>query len=180
MHPHDSRALAYWAQLSVLNQIVVISQQLRDDVNNMANHKYIAHQLALLYVCMYVCMCVCCYGFPHVAQQGVIQCGGAIKGYKDDIEVRASATVHTSPKLTRIETICRREGGVPGEEQRGAAAADAGAQAVGHGVDGADHVGHSRAAPRGLVDDGRGGRHGVSRPPRETKRLSNAVARAPT
>ena len=63
---------------------MVISQQLRDDVNNMGNHKYIAHQLALLYVSIRT-HAGCSSLIP--AQQGVIQCGGAIKNYKDDIEV---------------------------------------------------------------------------------------------
>ena len=50
---------AYFAQMAVMNQIIVIAEQLRYDTEHLDNHKYIAHQLALLYVRVCVCVCVC-------------------------------------------------------------------------------------------------------------------------
>jgi len=40
----------YW--MMVLNQLVTISSQLRKDVTTIQNHKYLAHQIALLYQCL--------------------------------------------------------------------------------------------------------------------------------
>jgi hypothetical protein len=39
----------YLRQMSILNQAMSLSLQLRDDIH-LTNHKYIAHQIALLYV----------------------------------------------------------------------------------------------------------------------------------
>ena len=40
----------YFQHLSTLNQVSMMCQQLRHDATNLSNHKYIAHQIALLYV----------------------------------------------------------------------------------------------------------------------------------
>jgi len=42
----------YINSISVLNQLVFMSSQLRTDVINLNNHKYVAHQIALLYQCL--------------------------------------------------------------------------------------------------------------------------------
>ncbi|XP_043928403.1 uncharacterized protein LOC122802714 isoform X2 [Protopterus annectens] len=39
----------YFSYVSKLNQLVVLSQQLEDDVQHLGSHKYIAHQLSILY-----------------------------------------------------------------------------------------------------------------------------------
>jgi len=39
----------YLLQVGVLNQLVIISKQLLHDISSLDNHKYIAHQIALLY-----------------------------------------------------------------------------------------------------------------------------------
>ncbi|XP_072541297.1 uncharacterized protein [Salminus brasiliensis] len=39
----------YFPHLGKLNQLVVLSQQLEDDVKHLGSHKYIAHQLAVIY-----------------------------------------------------------------------------------------------------------------------------------
>ncbi|XP_072033998.1 uncharacterized protein [Amphiura filiformis] len=39
----------YFQHLSTLNQVSMMCQQLRHDATNLSNHKYIAHQIALLY-----------------------------------------------------------------------------------------------------------------------------------
>uniref|UniRef100_A0A3B1K4E0 Si:ch211-218d20.15 n=1 Tax=Astyanax mexicanus TaxID=7994 RepID=A0A3B1K4E0_ASTMX len=41
--------LDYFPHLGKLNQLVVLSQQLEDDVKHLGSHKYIAHQLAVIY-----------------------------------------------------------------------------------------------------------------------------------
>ena len=45
-----SLLLAYFSQISKLNALMAMSQQLNTDAMNPAAHKYSAHQLALLYV----------------------------------------------------------------------------------------------------------------------------------
>ena len=45
-----SLPLAYFSQISKLNALMAMSQQLNTDAMNPAAHKYSAHQLALLYV----------------------------------------------------------------------------------------------------------------------------------
>lgn len=42
--------LGYFQQFAMLNQMVTMCQQLNSDIFNLTNHKYIAHQTALLYV----------------------------------------------------------------------------------------------------------------------------------
>eukprot|EP00042_Codosiga_hollandica_P035782 m.268103 g.268103 ORF g.268103 m.268103 type:complete len:144 (+) comp54723_c4_seq17:35-466(+) len=71
--PRGSRAqsvfliTAYFAQVSTLGQIMVLAKQLQEDVKQLDNHKYVAHQMALLYQC-------------------VVQFGGCFKPFKDEIE----------------------------------------------------------------------------------------------
>lgn len=43
---------AYFAHLSVLNQLVTVANQILHDLESLSNHKYIAHQVALLYQCL--------------------------------------------------------------------------------------------------------------------------------
>jgi len=43
---------AYFAHLSVLNQLVSVAKQILHDLESLSNHKYIAHQVALLYQCL--------------------------------------------------------------------------------------------------------------------------------
>ena len=40
----------YFPHIGKLNQLLVLSQQLEDDVKHLGSHKYIAHQLAVIYV----------------------------------------------------------------------------------------------------------------------------------
>ena len=40
----------YFGHMSVLNQLYEMAAQINHDVRNLPNHKYIAHQFALLYV----------------------------------------------------------------------------------------------------------------------------------
>ncbi|KAG7261761.1 hypothetical protein CRUP_009513, partial [Coryphaenoides rupestris] len=40
----------YFSHLAKLNQLLVLSQQLEEDVRHLGSHKYIAHQLSVLYV----------------------------------------------------------------------------------------------------------------------------------
>ncbi|XP_068124215.1 uncharacterized protein [Hyperolius riggenbachi] len=39
----------YYAHIGKLNQLLVLSQQLEDDVKHLGSHKYVAHQLSVLY-----------------------------------------------------------------------------------------------------------------------------------
>ncbi|CAI9548226.1 unnamed protein product [Staurois parvus] len=39
----------YFAHIGKLNQLLVLSQQLEDDVKHLGSHKYVAHQLSVLY-----------------------------------------------------------------------------------------------------------------------------------
>lgn len=43
---------SYFAHLSVLNQLLSMCEQLSADIATMSNHKYVAHQIALLYQCL--------------------------------------------------------------------------------------------------------------------------------
>ncbi|XP_075056170.1 uncharacterized protein LOC142141516 isoform X2 [Mixophyes fleayi] len=43
----------YYAHIGKLNQLLVLSQQLEDDVQHLGSHKYVAHQLSVLYVLSY-------------------------------------------------------------------------------------------------------------------------------
>ncbi|CAB4397852.1 unnamed protein product [Rhizophagus irregularis] len=49
--PGKADALAHFHEMNVLNQLVSISLQLQQDIK-LTNHKYMAHQLALLYQCL--------------------------------------------------------------------------------------------------------------------------------
>jgi len=50
--PTRQPGLDYLAQVSVLNQLLSMSRQLHNDSQTKTNHKYIAHQIALLYQCL--------------------------------------------------------------------------------------------------------------------------------
>eukprot|EP00959_Pyramimonas_sp_CCMP1952_P351075 7354731-Pyramimonas_sp.AAC.1 len=55
--PNPSRAekqpgLDYFGQMTVWNQLLTMTEQLHHDAENAINHKYIAHQIALLYQCL--------------------------------------------------------------------------------------------------------------------------------
>ena len=50
----DQLWMDYFAQMNSLNQILSLSMQLKQDIN-LSNHKYIAHQLALLFQCLHSC-----------------------------------------------------------------------------------------------------------------------------
>ncbi|XP_069828482.1 uncharacterized protein [Dendropsophus ebraccatus] len=39
----------YYSHIGKLNQLLVLSQQLEDDVKHLGSHKYVAHQLSVLY-----------------------------------------------------------------------------------------------------------------------------------
>lgn len=45
---------AFWAEyffhIAKLNQLLVLSQQLEEDIRHLGSHKYIAHQLSVIYV----------------------------------------------------------------------------------------------------------------------------------
>lgn len=45
----------YFPQLAMLHQLVVMCKQLDHDIVHLSNHKYMAHQTALLFVRQYVC-----------------------------------------------------------------------------------------------------------------------------
>uniref|UniRef100_A0A3B4AG64 Uncharacterized protein n=1 Tax=Periophthalmus magnuspinnatus TaxID=409849 RepID=A0A3B4AG64_9GOBI len=39
----------YFSHIAKLNQLLVLSQQLEEDINHLGSHKYIAHQLSVVY-----------------------------------------------------------------------------------------------------------------------------------
>lgn len=45
-------ATEYFFHVAKLNQLLVLSQQLEEDIRHLGSHKYIAHQLSVLYVRM--------------------------------------------------------------------------------------------------------------------------------
>jgi len=47
-----SIVLDYFGQIAILNQVVAMSDQLQNDIHQSKNHKYVAHQVALLYQCL--------------------------------------------------------------------------------------------------------------------------------
>ena len=47
-----TRGWEYFEHVSSLHQLLSMATQLRRDASNPANHKYVAHQIALLYQCM--------------------------------------------------------------------------------------------------------------------------------
>ncbi|GBG69142.1 hypothetical protein CBR_g3841 [Chara braunii] len=51
-HPQPQPGLEYLSHVSQINQILTLGGQLEEDVQRQHNHKYIAHQLALLYQCL--------------------------------------------------------------------------------------------------------------------------------
>lgn len=40
----------YFPHIGRLNQLLVLCQQLEDDIRHLGSHKYIAHQLSVIYV----------------------------------------------------------------------------------------------------------------------------------
>lgn len=40
----------YFFHIAKLNQLLVLSQQLEEDIRHLGSHKYIAHQLSVIYV----------------------------------------------------------------------------------------------------------------------------------
>lgn len=44
---------AYFPHIGRLNQLLVLSQQLDEDVKHLGSHKYIAHQLSAIYVSLF-------------------------------------------------------------------------------------------------------------------------------
>lgn len=40
----------YFFHVAKLNQLLVLSQQLEEDIRHLGSHKYIAHQLSVIYV----------------------------------------------------------------------------------------------------------------------------------
>lgn len=40
----------YYSHVTKLNQLLVLSQQLEEDIRHLGSHKYIAHQLSVIYV----------------------------------------------------------------------------------------------------------------------------------
>uniref|UniRef100_A0A3B3RNB4 Si:ch211-218d20.15 n=1 Tax=Paramormyrops kingsleyae TaxID=1676925 RepID=A0A3B3RNB4_9TELE len=45
----EKPAMDYFPHIARLNQVLVLSQQLEDDVKHLGSHKYVAHQLSVLY-----------------------------------------------------------------------------------------------------------------------------------
>lgn len=45
----------YFSHIAKLNQLLVLSQQLEEDIRHLGSHKYIAHQLSVIYVSNYMC-----------------------------------------------------------------------------------------------------------------------------
>ncbi|XP_073255439.1 uncharacterized protein [Porites lutea] len=64
---HKSSMDGYFQHLGMLNQLITLSHQLNSDAFNLTNHKYMAHQTALLY-------------------QSVNQAGPPLADYKKNIE----------------------------------------------------------------------------------------------
>jgi hypothetical protein len=46
----------YFASVSTLSQLTTLARQMHNDCVNTSSHKYIAHQLALMYVSIYIYM----------------------------------------------------------------------------------------------------------------------------
>eukprot|EP01111_Echinosteliopsis_oligospora_P016444 TRINITY_DN6842_c0_g1_i1.p1 TRINITY_DN6842_c0_g1~~TRINITY_DN6842_c0_g1_i1.p1 ORF type:complete len:257 (-),score=62.75 TRINITY_DN6842_c0_g1_i1:14-784(-) len=72
----------YFVQIALMNQTMFLATQLRNDISALTNHKYIAHQLALLYQCL-------------------AQCGIAMEVFKKRIEERfeeIKAATESDPK----------------------------------------------------------------------------------
>lgn len=54
MMKNNTCAIAFWTEyffhIAKLNQLLVLSQQLEEDIRHLGSHKYIAHQLSVIYV----------------------------------------------------------------------------------------------------------------------------------
>lgn len=48
----DTSVAEYYFHIAKLNQLLVLSQQLEEDIRHLGSHKYIAHQLSVIYVRM--------------------------------------------------------------------------------------------------------------------------------
>lgn len=46
----DTSVAEYYFHIAKLNQLLVLSQQLEEDIRHLGSHKYIAHQLSVIYV----------------------------------------------------------------------------------------------------------------------------------
>lgn len=46
----DASFADYFSHIAKLNQLLVLSQQLEEDIRHLGSHKYIAHQLSVIYV----------------------------------------------------------------------------------------------------------------------------------
>lgn len=46
----DAPCTEYFFHIAKLNQLLVLSQQLEEDIRHLGSHKYIAHQLSVIYV----------------------------------------------------------------------------------------------------------------------------------
>lgn len=46
----------YFPHIGRLNQLLVLSQQLEEDIKHLGSHKYIAHQLSAIYVSLFQCI----------------------------------------------------------------------------------------------------------------------------
>lgn len=46
----DAPCAEYFFHIAKLNQLLVLSQQLEEDIRHLGSHKYIAHQLSVIYV----------------------------------------------------------------------------------------------------------------------------------
>lgn len=44
----------YFCHIAKLNQLLVLSQQLEEDIRHLGSHKYIAHQLSVIYVSKFI------------------------------------------------------------------------------------------------------------------------------
>lgn len=68
----DTSVAEYYFHIAKLNQLLVLSQQLEEDISHLGSHKYIAHQLSVIYVrvmnynhplfsCAFCKMCAFCF-----------------------------------------------------------------------------------------------------------------------
>jgi len=54
-------SLGYFDRLAALNQLNMMSNQIYFDLHNLGNHKYVAHQTALLYVSIHIVLYIMSY-----------------------------------------------------------------------------------------------------------------------
>lgn len=63
---------AYFPHIGRLNQLLVLSQQLDEDVKHLGSHKYIAHQLSAIYVSLFglivihIIIYICALSIIHI------------------------------------------------------------------------------------------------------------------